>query len=397
MISFLLGSGFSIPEGVRSVSQLNERLQKIEANEICVNTSRSAFFIEGQDIQNDIIGLPERKFVESFLDFYNQEIIDGDFHYEDFYDFYTSFLREEINAEQINEFCDKFNTDLLGDYGKRDPHNRINDFNTTFNQLLGSLLNNPTYYKDVSLGNYLLYDNFIDFLKRMIQVHDVKVHSLNHDIFFDHLASKVSGLWEHYSDGFELQGSNFYGSLRREFINKGVRIPKEYKVKLKRFTGDFSGKLSLFKLHGSIDNYIAYNIDPTIRLKKDYAISEFFIEHKPNGQEKYKMSRLHDSIFPDFLSGSTEKIYRYDNAYYKILFDHFKDNLTNSETLIVIGYGFQDKGINELLVKHFLSNDKKMIVIDINKPDSDLIEGENCSLIRKSITEVASDELIELM
>lgn len=398
MISILLGSGFSIPEGIKSVNQLNERFKEIKAEEIYVNTNRSAFFIENQEMQNGFTGLPERQFVESFLDFYNNDILgDDDFHYEDFYDFYTAFLREEINADQINDFCDKFNAGLPGDYGKRDPHNRINDFNTTFNQLLGSLLENPVYYKDVGLGNYLLYDNFIGFLRKLIQDNEVKVHSLNHDLFFDHIASKVSGLWEHYSDGFELQGSKIYGSLNREFKNNEVSIPKEYKVKLKRFTGDFSGKLAFYKLHGSIDNYIAYNIDPKIRIKRDYAISEFFIEHKPDGEEKFKMSRLHDSIFPDFLSGSTEKIYRYDNAYYKILFDHFKENLKKSDCLLVIGYGFKDQGINEILKEQYLSINKHMIVIDIKKPDSDLVQDDNCNLITKSITKVSSQEIENLM
>lgn len=354
-ISVLLGSGFSIPEGIKSVNQLNERLKRIKAEEIYVHTNRSAFFIEDQDINNPT-SLPDRQFVEAFLEFYNEKIIkSGDFHYEEFYDFYIAFLREEANASQINEFCDRFNDSLPGEYGKRDPHNRINDFNTTFNQLVGSLLENPIYYKDVSLGNYPPYDNFIEFIRKMIQNNEVKVHSLNHDLFFDHIASKVSGLWEHYSDGFELQGSKIYGSLRREFKNNGRRIPKEYKVKLKRFTGEFSGKLAFFKLHGSIDNYIAYNLDPRIRLKRDYAISEFHIEQQPDGEEKYEMNRLHDSIYPDFLSGSTEKVYRYDNAYYKILFNHFKENLNKSDCLLVIGYGFNDSGINDILKEHYIS------------------------------------------
>jgi hypothetical protein len=40
MISILLGSGFSIPEGVKSVTQLNERLNKIDADDIYVHTDK---------------------------------------------------------------------------------------------------------------------------------------------------------------------------------------------------------------------------------------------------------------------------------------------------------------------------------------------------------------------
>jgi len=397
MISILLGSGFSIPEGVKSVTELNERLKSINASEIYVHTTRSAFFIQDESF-NDQLALPERQFVEEFLKFYNRDILsDNNFHYEDFYDFYTAFLREDQNADLINGCCDKFSSSLSGFWGERDSYNRVRDFDRTFNQLVGSLLENPMYYRDVSLGNYPPYDNFISFLRKMIQHGEVKVHSLNHDLFFDHLARKVSGLWEHFTDGFELQGSNIYGALRREFQHKKARITKEYKVKLKRFTGDFSNRLALFKLHGSIDNYIAYNLDPEIRIKRDYGISEFLIEHLPDGEEKFKISRLQDSIYPDFLSGSTEKIYRYNNPYYKILFDHFSDNLNQSNCLIVIGYGFKDEGINKILEKEYLSKGKNMIVIDITKPDTKIVDSDNCSLIQKSITDINSEEIESLM
>ncbi|MDX1938822.1 MAG: hypothetical protein SFU21_16995, partial [Flavihumibacter sp.] len=52
----------------------------------------------------------------------------------------------------------------------------------------------------------------------------------------------------------------------------------------------------------------------------------------------------------------------------------FKSNLLNSQQLLVIGYGFQDRAINEFLENHFLIFNKQLIVIDIKKPDNYLFE-----------------------
>lgn len=56
-----------------------------------------------------------------------------------------------------------------------------------------------------------------------------------------------------------------------------------------------------------------------------------------------------------------------------MLFERFKKNLEKAEKLIVIGYGFKDDGINELLEKHYLQSGKHILVIDINKPDVAII------------------------
>jgi hypothetical protein len=39
----------------------------------------------------------------------------------------------------------------------------------------------------------------------------------------------------------------------------------------------------------------------------------------------------------------------------------------------VIGYRFRDGGINDVLANEYLEHGKKIIVVDIRKPDGDLI------------------------
>ena len=90
--------------------------------------------------------------------------------------------------------------------------------------------------------------------------------------------------------------------------------------------------------------------------------------------KKYSYERPFAENEPDYLTGTTEKIRQYKQPFYENLFDHFMKNLLNSDQLIVVGYGFQDPGINDYLEKYFLTNKKQMIVIDIAKPNSPLFK-----------------------
>ena len=84
---------------------------------------------------------------------------------------------------------------------------------------------------------------------------------------------------------------------------------------------------------------------------------------------KYTYTPTFTDTYPDFLSGTTEKIRQYNIPFYEGLFNHFKNNLQNSSKLLIVGYGFQDKGINDLLETHYLIYRKPVILIDIKKLD----------------------------
>lgn len=176
---------------------------------------------------------------------------------------------------------------------------------------------------------------------------------------------------------------------------------KSYYVKLAYFVNNFVKPLSLFKLHGSIFNTLVYEFLPHVlkfRVKSNYAIGDYFIEKKDSVSEEFQLKRLHDEVVPDFLSGITNKTRSYvEDDYYLVLFDHFKNNLEQSEILIVVGYGFQDPGINDYIENHFLMKHKKMIVIDPSKPNSKLLEKYNVHHINTGITQVSKDTYQEIL
>ena len=399
-ISILVGSGFSIPEGLPGVRQLNQRLSKIDESEILIHTDQKAFFLNGQDDPNRWSRWDERIFLQEFLEFYSTEIlkVKEDFHYETFYDYYSGYLTNKENKEAIEDFYKRFNEKhFKGSDDNRDCYNRISDFNRSYNQLLASQLHKTQYFEDISTINYPPYDPFIGFLRELLKTSDIKFHTLNHDLFFDWLGKHHSDLWQHFADGFQLEGSPFYGTVSYDFNpNTENKVHKTYYVKLERFVDKFDKALSLYKLHGSVFNTIVYNDQQRIRLKDNYAISQFSMEITDEKTGEQKFVGLLDEVSPDFLSGTTNKTRFYTgDPYYKNLFAHFENNLLQSELLVVIGYGFQDNGINEYLEKHFLSRGKHMVVIDPYKPKTDLIEKYSATYIPKGVTQVSYQEYLE--
>lgn len=405
IISFLVGSGFSIPEGLPSVGDINMRVSKINEEEILIHTDQTAIFLNGQKDKNRYANAIDRLFFQEFLEFYNFLItgLNETFHYEYFYDFYSSYIQNRNNSNEIEDFYNEFKQRHLNSKtDSKDCFNFLIDFDRTFNQLLASLLHKSKYHQDISISGNPPYDSFLNFLKKIIKSSDIKFHTLNHDLLFDWLGSNESGLFEHYSDGFELDGSPFYSDVRCTF-NEGKinQVTKNYKVKLERFTDKFDTSLAFFKLHGSIFNKKVYSPNPNqelFRIKKNYRTSSYYMEIKNTETGKMELKYLLDQVAPDFLSGTTNKIRSYtgDN-YYKKLLDHFKINLQKSELLFVTGYGFQDRGINDILEEHYLKKGKEMIVIDPYKPKSKLIENYKIKLILKGVTELTNQEYLDLI
>lgn len=222
---------------------------------------------------------------------------------------------------------------------------------------------------------------------------DVKVHTLNHDVFFDWLGSTQSSLFKYYCDGFELAGSSFYGEINDSITLEHNEIRKTYFAKLKHFTNSFSKRLALFKLHGSIDNIIVHDqYRNSSIIKSSLKVRAYYKEEK-DSNSSYKLTNLFDEPAPSFLSGTTNKIRYYTEApHYINLFNHFKENLKNAKLLIVIGYGFNDSGVNDYLETNFLVDGKPIIVIDPNKPKTHFLDKYNATYIVKGVTEVSYDE-----
>lgn len=401
-ISFLLGSGFSVPDGYPTTSQINNRLKSINQNEIHIHSSGSAWFLNGQEDLNSWSREEQKLFVQRFLEFYNIEIIPGEeFNYEKFYDFYSELRR----TDELNEKCKKFFDDFRKESGQEyDHYNFLLNFHDTFSQLLASLLSikwpEPVSWVRPYQRNY---SEFLELLEELGREYKVHIHTLNHDLLMERFAHTET-LGNKMSDGFEEYGSPFYGYhtlFQKRNPNEEEKPVAHYTVRLRRFTNEFSKQFCLYKLHGSIDQYV-FNFEnkeyTTIKLLYGVSNHELFKEIK-NDKGELEYYRGHTEVYPDFLSGTSTKILNYDRqVYYKPIFNHFVNNLKNSQALIVIGYGFGDPKINDYIENNILSDSrKKMLVIDVKKPVFSIVDKENVILIQNSISDICSSEILKMI
>ena len=401
-LSILLGSGFSVPEGLPTVASINSKLCNLKKDDFYLTSAQTAgFYNSDWRDPNDWSSHMDRHFAQEFTTFYRECVLNGNtdaFNYEVFYDYIIDFLRYKKDNDRISKFCDEFRQLFKGTTFFYDNYNLVWRFSKIFKQLVADLLVIPRFYEDVSYWNYPPYDPFFGFITENLKDRVVNVHTLNHDLFFDHMANKHSSLWQNFTDGFSEYGSPYYGQVSVDHKASDGVIHKTYMVRLRYYTGDYDNNLRLFKLHGSIDNCILRKtrINETVRVKRDFGVRDFFMERFDEEAKKYAYETPFTENEPDYLTGTTEKIRHYNQPFYENLFTHFKKNLLNSNLLVIIGYGFQDKGINEFIENNYLIYDKQMVVIDIKKPDSNIFEKYQDQIIfsSKGATGLSFDEFM---
>jgi hypothetical protein len=388
-ISILLGSGFSSPDGIKTVGEINKYILSLKLEDIYIHPDMTIFVVNGYEKPVSSLHYGDELFFIELISFYNQTV--DSFNYERFYDFVTSFNKFETYKDDLEPFFAKFKKEKLNSDNPLDGiHSFMSRFVGYFNNLISILLNSAKYYEDVTLINYENYERFAKKLKSLIdEGYVIHIHSLNHDLLFEHLASKHVDLWLHFTDGYSEHGSEYYGR-----INLNQSISKTYRVRLKRFVNVYDNNLRIYKLHGSVDTFIANIYTPDLdltRVKKDWGVGEIEKEVKTKSGKLVYQS-MYQKEHPDILSGTSSKASWYKEPYYKELQEYFKNNLKNSVKLIVIGYGFGDDGINHEIENKFLIDGKKMTVIDINKPNSRLFNDYNTQFINKSISLVSEDD-----
>jgi hypothetical protein len=389
-ISILLGAGFSVPIGYPTGNQLNAKLLTCTgddfvfsfAGELCVSadgTKPDLGCKTSHDWHFDLC--------KDAILYYNGNI--KAFDYEEFYDYLKDEAKDDSGLKELFE---------KGSYRKIESANfeqYISQIDDIYNHLVTFYLKDgagkswyddePTQLKPTFDG----YTGFLNCIEELSKDSIINVHTLNHDLFFERL-NKTEWINGKLCDGFEEVESPFYGKLQT------------YKCRLSRYTGKYEKKIRLYKLHGSVDQYIYYTKDevlylvlyPEIHIKTRWGINnaDFYKEIKnENGVLEYENCWVNHH--PDFLTGITSKIKRYQSPLlYEKLFKLFKRNLNEAEMLIIIGYGCKDSEINRYLLEEF-GMKKPCFIIDPCAGDkvSEFISqmGDNTTLVRKKLEDIS--------
>ena len=301
----------------------------------------------------------ERCFVQEFLESYQSIVLggSGSFHYEIFYDYYQQAIEGGQCPDELVPFFRDFRARHPSAIGA--DERLLQNFDRTFTQLIASLLRKEPQHAHLAKPYHPNYERFLLLAEKLGESNRVHFHSLNHDLWLERLASSDS-IRNEMDDGFEEPGSPYYGELD---ANREC-----YTVRLPRFIDKFDSRFRLYKLHGGIDRYWFRGDDVPSLVKLKWGMSQIHLykEVQVNGVCQYLEGR--GTIYPDFLTGTTHKTDRYERGtYYPVILRHFETNLSQSQALIVIGYGFKDSRINDYIETHFLSCPHKPVFVVGNK------------------------------
>jgi hypothetical protein len=350
-LAFLLGSGISISAGIPSTLDITKQVLSGEG----VRRNNDETYCFGPPLYAHV-GIPD-EYVPRIAIFLNRLKIEIDLYYlyqigrfvnyEDIY-----YLVEQVHDSELRDydnpavqpFIDKILPDIR-------PLLRARKIIPKLKWQLHELANESmNYIVDIVWHMLNKEPSQVDHLNSLreacmdSQVTYIDIFTLNHDIVIERCLSQ-NGV--QVIDGFD------------EPLNE-VRYWNPGKFE------DDSSKVRLFKLHGSLNwfwfrrvNGNSYNIILGIPLGRD-------IQHTNDPQGK--MQILHDGR-PLLLAGTFNKMLRYTSGIYAHLHYQFFRSLYKNQQLVVCGYSFNDRGINNQIVDWMYSSSDNRIVIIHPEPE----------------------------
>lgn len=391
-IAFLLGAGFSIPMGYPTGGAVNNGILKFDEQPVSFSPSgEMASRTDGTKPDFGYTNNYDREFslCKDLIAAYSNKV--DEFDYERFMDVLRSKDIYTEYAAIIEKYVDEYNT----------PYGLIGNLPDVYSQMVAHLLkdaDNKSWYEGIPthIGPYhdeprSSYNSFLQYISKLKEDYLVNIHTLNHDLFLESF-NRSEYFNGDMSDGFDDYGSRYYGLLHLD----GRDV---YRCRLERYTGRYYGApIRLYKLHGSL-NYVmmhretGYGLVDDCEVKFRYGMGLMDLERERTRKNGYDNDFL--SYHADFLTGATTKpVYYKRSRFYKKLFRTFKNNLIHAKSLIVIGYGGKDEGINDYLLNYFDYQNKSCYFIDPginNNPQLMLLaEKMHAVKIEKSISDFDS-------
>lgn len=317
-ISLLIGAGFSAAAGYPLASNVNQKVVNTRNNNFHWNASGNLVQVpQGYQTQYGGYYLVLLKAIDYYLSLHNC-VMD----YEKFYDFLEGPIKSDSTFRS-----------LCASIPHVDFDQALSHLCILYNQIIFE------YIQPYKPCDHHEYDIFREWLTKTKRKKTIHIHTLNHDLFLEHCI-----LRDDYSDGFSNRCSKYYAE----------NVLQNSTIRLQKFNNLYRKNIRLYKLHGSFDQYFCETKTKRHYVKVPYGYDSNNITDKDG--------RIHNYNFcPEFLTGTT-KDKHYDEIFYGKLFSHFEKNLRRSESVIIIGYGGKDLGINKMLTT--VQKKHKLIYID---------------------------------
>ena len=389
-IIFLFGSGLSLPAEMSSTWDITNNV--LDGDNIMRHTDGNYYF--GKPLYHHMG--KEDEYVPRVLFFLKRIKVEIDLYYRNFFEKVTNYEdlfyvtsqiydSEMFNYDNpvvqpfINKIIEEIKPLLKGKKGEIRQEWELHE-------LADESMN---YIRDIvwhHLGKKPTNFSYLKFLKEIYQdpkIERISIFSLNHDLVIEEYFKTIS---IPFIDGF----------------GKPINEVRYWDYNLYKN----SEKLSLAKLHGSI-NWFKFS-------RKEYSPYEigiplhwdFWRTKDPDGVYQ---NPIHGR--PMLLVGTFNKILQYTYDIYFLLYYLFYSNLNETNTVIISGYSFGDKGINTRLSEWIYSNKERKIIVvhpEIEKLKNSSrgaiylnwdkwIKDKKMRVIQKGIQEVSWDEISQLL
>jgi len=330
-IAFLFGSGVSIPSKIPSTKCITEKI--FSGKGIVRGTAENYFFADSSKFDYD----PYQQFIPRIITFLNllkkelQEFYKDSnetINYEDIY-YLLDFIRKNIYGTEKNpafKYLLKYFEKTIKELSS--PIDPPIDTKVTLERLLSETTRYIEYSVILSLSKQPENFKGLKFLGELISDNDfrkIDVFTLNHDLVIEKYFQSIN---KSYCDGFgeEIDGYRFWNQSN---FNSKIKV-------------------SFYKLHGSVDWY--------------YYDPESWVDRRVCKCSANVIRR--DPRKSILLIGTYNKLVKYIESIYLDLFYLFYRTIYLHDTLIIVGYSFGDKGINDKLFNWVLQENNKMIIID---------------------------------
>lgn len=375
-LGFLIGAGVSIPVGMHNTRDITKQI--LSGKDIMRHTDSKYYF--GRPLYSHL-GLPD-EYVPGIIDFIElikKEIEEyyafkGENYYINYEDIYNTI--EQLHDSEYREFenpaVQPF-VDIVKEKSSpildKERYQRKRDLK--FNELVSETLN---YIRDVVW--HMLSKSPQDYNKMNIfrdlgsdkDITSLDIFTLNHDLVLEKAFSK----WNiDYNDGFSKPINNV------KYWNNDLIYKNQKKIRI-------------LKLHGSI-NWFRFR-----PLEGDWSnerigiptSDDYFHTVNSEGEDQWPADGR-----PLFLVGTFNKMLQYTSGICTTLFSEFNRSMDNLSIILVSGYGFGDKGINNRIIEWICSSEKKHAVI-IHPDPKDLLNSARGAISRKWTSWCKSNKLL---
>ncbi len=218
----------------------------------------------------------------------------------------------------------------------------------------------------------LRFENYFGLEALLENQSRIEIFSLNHDLIIEELCAYFNlGL----KDGFYANREHGYKNLGEFRLITSEELSEQ---KLDLYEGNEKG-INLLKLHGSFDIFAIEDKKTYIKSVGDGSFGSFVsairnIESKSLEVCQKMQTRGVNELFVNDSSGELQFLrrsllsggHKFKGKFEQIapvaLFDAFKSRINNVQELVVIGYGFGDEHVNEVIVKWIESPQNQLTI-----------------------------------